>query len=140
MTNENYKTLGNRLRLWRKSLGKTQIEFSKLSDVGIAIIRKCELDASTPGGKTLFAFAKTGVNIQWLLTGEGKMAASDEIQTRAYSQKLIDLGLQMAELSDAACEDILTEMSIKIKNYLHLQRIDRSLAAIKMKESKEKSD
>lgn len=138
MTNEKKSndSIGKRLKLWRKSLGKTQEEFSKLSDVGIAILRKSELDASTPGGNTLLAFANTGLNIHWLLTGEGAMATSERnIEARPYMQRLIDLGLEMAELSDSACEDILIEMSLKVKHNLKIQQLDRSMDSIRKKHS-----
>lgn len=135
MTYKNSETLGKRLKLWRKFIGKNQIEFSELSNIGIAIIRKCESDASMPGGHTLIAFANTGVNIHWLLTGEGSMVISKQASIRPYNQRMIDLGIEMAELSDSTCDDILVEMAIKVKNHLQLQKIERSLEAIRKKSS-----
>lgn len=133
MSDKTLKSLGNRLRLWRKSIGKTQIEFSELSNIGVAIIRKCESGASMPGGHTLIAFANTGANIHWLLTGEGSMTISSQASIRPYNQKLIDLGIEMAELSDSVCDDILTELLLRVKSNLQLQRLERSLEAIRKK-------
>ena len=45
--------------------------------IGIHIgqLKKYEQDRTVPGGDALAAFAKTGVNLNWLLTGEGEMRA-----------------------------------------------------------------
>lgn len=127
MTNENQESIGKRLKTWRRSLGMNQIEFSKLSNLGLAILRKCEIDASMPGGHTLISLANTGVNIHWLLTGNGSMTTPEQENVRPYIHQLIALGEDMATLSNEACDDILTEMSLRIKTHLHLQKIDKAL-------------
>jgi len=127
MTDENQETVGKRLKTWRYSLGKNQVEFCKLSKLGLAIVRKCEADASMPGGNTLIALASTGVNIHWLLTGDGEMAVPEQENIRPYIHRLSDLSKDMAVLPDDVCDDILTEMSLKIKNQLRLQKIDKML-------------
>lgn len=63
------------------------------------------------------------------------MVISKQASIRPYNQRMIDLGIEMAELSDTTCDDILVEMAIKVKNHLQLQKIERSLEAIRKKSS-----
>jgi hypothetical protein len=37
-----------------------------------------------PGGEVLMKFAQVGLNVHWLLTGEGAMFAANEAGTRLY--------------------------------------------------------
>ncbi len=75
--------ISQRLRIWRKTILKmTQNEFSKLARMNIGMIRKYEQDSAEqglPGAKSLIALSRTGVNIHWLLTGQGEMKASSVI-------------------------------------------------------------
>ena len=45
----------------------------------IGVLKKYEQGVNVPGGEALAALARTGVNVNWLLTGEGAMrqAATD---------------------------------------------------------------
>ncbi len=137
MTIAKDNSIGKRLKQWRQSLGKKQIEFAEISGLGIAIIRKCEADASMPGGHTLIALAGTGLNVHWLLTGEGEMAITGRANIRPYIHRLHTLGEEMTPLQDKVCDDILTEMSIKVQNSLHIQRIDRALEILRKKTGKQ---
>lgn len=61
------------------------------------------------------------------------MTISSQASIRSYNQKLIDLGIEMAELTDSVCDDILTELLLRVKSNLQLQRLERSLEAIRKK-------
>jgi|GEM_PF-2654547 len=137
MTNEKNISIGKRLKQWRRSLGKNQIEFAEISGLGIAIIRKCEADASMPGGNTLISLASTGLNVHWLLTGEGDMVFAEREKIRPYIHRLHAISEEMTPLQDEVCDDILTEMSIKVQNSLHIQRIDRALEILRKKISEQ---
>jgi transcriptional regulator with XRE-family HTH domain len=65
-----------RLRLWRKDvLEMTQVKFAQATGVHLSAIRKYEGRHSVPSGESLLAIAGTGVDLHWLLTGEGDMRA-----------------------------------------------------------------
>ena len=65
-----------RLRLWRKDVLKmTQERFAEATGVHLSAIRKYEGRHSVPSGESLFASAGTGVDLHWLVTGEGDMRA-----------------------------------------------------------------
>ena len=64
--------IAERLRLWRKTaLELTQKEFAKATGVHLSAIRKYENRNSMPSSESLLAIASTGVDLHWLLTGEG---------------------------------------------------------------------
>ena len=68
--------IAERLRLWRKTaLELTQKEFAEATGVHLSAIRKYENRNSVPSSESLLAVASTGVDLHWLLTGEGDMRA-----------------------------------------------------------------
>lgn len=71
--------IGARLRYWRKSvLGMTQEQFAQRTGIHLSAIRKYESRSSLPSGESLLAIAGTGINLHWLLTGEGDTRAPAE--------------------------------------------------------------
>jgi transcriptional regulator with XRE-family HTH domain len=65
--------IGSRLKLWRQALGLTQAALAERIGVHIGVLKKYEQGLNVPGGEALAAIARTGVNMTWLLTGEGEM-------------------------------------------------------------------
>jgi len=65
--------LAVRLKTWRHALGLTQDEFARRSGLPKRTIVGYENSEREPGAAALAAIAKTGVNMTWLLTGEGEM-------------------------------------------------------------------
>ncbi|GAB4173852.1 MAG: helix-turn-helix transcriptional regulator [Rhodocyclaceae bacterium] len=65
--------IGARIKQWRHALGLTQAELAQRLGVHIGVLKKYEQGLNVPGGDALAAIAKTGVNMTWLLTGEGEM-------------------------------------------------------------------
>lgn len=65
--------LGQRLRAWRQALGLTQAQMAERLGLHIGVLKKYETGQNTPGGEALAAYARTGVNMNWLLTGDGEM-------------------------------------------------------------------
>lgn len=68
--------IGDRLRHWRKTvLGMTQEQLAQRTGIHLSAIRKYESRLSLPSGESLLAIAGTGINLHWLLTGEGDARA-----------------------------------------------------------------
>ncbi|MDD3938014.1 helix-turn-helix domain-containing protein [Rhodoferax sp.] len=65
--------IGQRLKQWRSFVGTTQAEFSRQIDVHVGVLKKYEAGQNVPGGAALASIAKTGVSLDWLLTGQGNM-------------------------------------------------------------------
>ncbi|MBK9348722.1 MAG: helix-turn-helix transcriptional regulator [Sulfuritalea sp.] len=75
--------IAERLRLWRKTaLELTQKEFAEATGVHLSAIRKYENRNSVPSSESLLAIASTGIDLHWLLTGEGDMRTGQEIGER----------------------------------------------------------
>ncbi|MBK1691007.1 hypothetical protein CKO33_02325 [Ectothiorhodospira mobilis] len=67
--------MGDRLKRWRSALGLTQGQFASLIGMHVGMVRKYEGEVQAPGASALQAIASTGVNVHWLLTGDGEMRA-----------------------------------------------------------------
>lgn len=76
-------TLGSRLKALRQALGRTQAEMSASSGIPLPTLKKYEGSDREPGAEALAAMARTGVNLHWLLTGQGSMLFGAEPE-KAY--------------------------------------------------------
>lgn len=89
-------TMGERLRLLRSKLGLTQSEAARKFGILLTTWKKYEAGPSEPGSGALRGLADGGVNINWLLKGEGEMLLnSDDPQQRQdpYHARSYDLGV-----------------------------------------------
>lgn len=67
--------VAQRLRVWRKHLGLTQLKLAGRLEIDIGVLRKYENGINVPGGRLLASLGETGVNLNWLLNGDGQMDA-----------------------------------------------------------------
>lgn len=65
--------IADRIKAWRHALGLTQDEFARRAGIPKRTLVGYENAEREPGAAALAAIAKTGVNMTWLLTGEGEM-------------------------------------------------------------------
>lgn len=68
--------VAQRLREWRKKLALTQMALAERLNIDIGVLRKYENGINVPGGRVLASLGETGVNLNWLLTGDGQMDAT----------------------------------------------------------------
>lgn len=69
--------IADRLRYWRKDvLSLTQEQFAETTGIHLSAVRKYENRNSKPSEESLLAIARTGVNLHWLLTGDGEAQVS----------------------------------------------------------------
>jgi len=68
---DNYQTIGARLKTVRKEM--TQKEFARELDISAPALQKYELNESVPGGLALAKLVEKGINVNWILKGEGLM-------------------------------------------------------------------
>lgn len=66
-------TIGTRIKQWRAKKNLTQDDISSQLGIPFSTYQKYEMDNRRPGVDALEAFAKAGININWLVTGEGSM-------------------------------------------------------------------
>ena len=68
------KTIGQRLKAFRKDLGLRLVDLSKKIGISQGSLSDIENDNSAPSAKTLKGLClKTDLNIHWLLTGRAEM-------------------------------------------------------------------
>jgi len=68
------KTMGQRLRAFRKDWGLNLVEFCKIIGISQGSLSDLENSKSLPSAMTLKGLClRTNINIHWLLTGKGKM-------------------------------------------------------------------
>ena len=65
--------VAQRIRAWRHAMGLTQERFAAHAGVPRRTLIGYENAEREPGTSSLAAIARTGVNMTWLLTGEGEM-------------------------------------------------------------------
>lgn len=130
--------VANRIKAWRHSLGLTQEQFAALAAMPKRTLVGYENDEREPGATALAALARTGVNVNWLLTGEGEMRsapalgepappaylAADHPQAERW-RKLIELvdSIEDAERRGA----LLTEWFSRAQDASELMQIRRLL-------------
>jgi transcriptional regulator with XRE-family HTH domain len=80
---ENRKAIGERIRKLRKIVGLTQIQFGKILKTPDSNIRKWEKGEALPNVEKLLLMQQNfGVNLNWLLTGKGKMFLEEDRDNR----------------------------------------------------------
>jgi len=90
-------SLAHRLKAWRHALGLTQEQFAQRCGLPKRTVIGYENGEREPGSAALAAIARTGVNMNWLLTGEGEMRLDhDRLETAAMSRKFSPDGLYEA--------------------------------------------
>lgn len=66
-------SIGQRIKTWRKSLGLTQDAFAQKAELSKATLTGYEIGQRSPGADALGALSRTGVDLNWLITGSGSM-------------------------------------------------------------------
>ncbi|MBX3630292.1 MAG: hypothetical protein KF908_10390 [Nitrosomonas sp.] len=126
--------ISQRLRIWRKTILKmTQNEFSKLARMNIGMIRKYEQDddeRGLPGAKSLIALSRTGINIHWLLTGQGEMRASSVIGEVREDNNIYAEGISRLQ----AIEQILSGIEDEKRKIVIDELYSRALEAKRLSE------
>lgn len=91
--------IGGRLKAARAHLGLKQDVLAAQSGVSYSVYQKYEMGRSVPGGDAIAGFIHTGINANWLLTGEGPMLLKD-LQPKPQPMK-INIGALAATLDGA---------------------------------------
>lgn len=136
--------MADRIKSWRAALGLTQAEFAQRAGMPKASLIGYEVGQRKPGADALAAIAKTGVNVTWLLTGEGDMLpAEKEIQEKsaAYDSKhgrrwrqIIDLVESIDD--DQAREALLQEMFARAHDKAEIAQLHRAVRDLRAASSK----
>ena len=131
--------IAERLRLWRKTaLELTQKEFAEATGVHLSAIRKYENRNSVPSSESLLAIASTGVDLHWLLTGEGDMRAlAKRLGSAANTEGVADLvhGLMAIEellhgIPDHKRSAVLDEIVSRVREVKRVAELETLVAKL----------
>lgn len=81
-------TIGNRIKIWRKYLKLSQQKFADVIGMPLSTLKGYELNTRSPGSEALALFDRSGVNINWLVTGEGDMVENNLAQQKSLPDDL----------------------------------------------------
>lgn len=114
-----------------------QEDFSQATGLHIGVVRKYENDVNIPGGEALVSIGKTGVNLHWLLMGDGEMPADGRSDgTSAPPETMLSPRLKeveglLARMDEnrraAVLEDVFSRVQ-EAKRVADLERIVRELS------------
>lgn len=98
------KTLGERLKTWRKAENLSGATLGEKLGCTQASVSSWEIDRTSPPVERLVALYWLGLNINWLLTGEGPMLVADLAPAAAAEQgtpeKLAELEARLKALEE----------------------------------------
>ncbi len=128
-------TIGGRLKQWRVALGLTQAQLAERLEVHIGVLKKYEQGLNVPGGEALAAIARTGVDMRWLLTGEGEMLpkpASDQaFGAIPYARRLEKIGLLLADMDEKDAAALLDELHARAQDKAEAAALRRALTEVR---------
>jgi transcriptional regulator with XRE-family HTH domain len=131
-----------RLRLWRKGvLEMSQEQFAEATGVHLSAIRKYETRHSVPSTESLLAIASTGVDIHWLLTGEGDMRApaidpDSQAKTEADAElvrRLMAIETLISSIQDDKRSAVLDEIFYRVQEAKRVTDLEDLVKSLKRK-------
>ena len=118
--------LGKRLRTVRERLGMTQKEFAKFLNVGIATVQRYEREERIPSGEFLkLLLDKCNVNINWLLTGEGKMFLEEKAATiKGEKKPVVVVDIKPLPIIDSQVPADFPQIKAQVIGWLYLPEVE----------------
>ena len=115
---------GERIRKVRKAMELSQSKFGEKLDIATMIVSRIETNETSLKAPILTKIDKIGVNVSWLLTGQGHMFKS-EISTKiasipaSYSVPIVDVQASagMGIINENELMIGTTEIGLEFKNY-----------------------
>lgn len=94
-------TIGQRLKEWRGAQDLTQVEIATRLGLPMRTYQNYENDVRPPRTEGWAAFARAGINTNWLLTGEGPMLISDLDELQRARTRAAELQARLEQIEAA---------------------------------------
>lgn len=134
-------SIGKRLQIWRKSLGYSQSKFAKLIGIPLSTLKGYELGHRSPGSDALTSIATTGVNLNWLLSGDGQMQEdttneqilnSLELEVPAEFEEFFEgLFNVLLKLNEEKRASILNDMIARAQESARIDELEKALEELR---------
>lgn len=125
--------LHERLKIARESLGYDQKTMAKSLEIGHRSWQGYESGSHYPGGEVFEALARMGFNVNWLLTGEGKMwreGFGPELDRMvAAAERVAAINDMIFGKPSQREEPVQTDSGFDSKNYVQVPRFEVSASA-----------
>ncbi|NQX71739.1 helix-turn-helix transcriptional regulator [Paenibacillus alba] len=117
-----HPSLGDRIRVIRKTNRLNQIEFSKLIGISQATLSEIEKDKYNPSIETVISIYKVfKTNLNWLIQGEVTNEENNVLNIDLFQTAINEKELKVLELfnllSESDMEEIMLFMELKIGRY-----------------------
>lgn len=99
-------TIGDRLRAWREHFELSQKDASTRLRVPGRTYQDYERGVRSPGAESMEAFARAGINANWLLTGEGPMLLS-ELDEQEGARNLLKQAVEQRDALAGSLQEAL---------------------------------
>ncbi len=129
-TTTSTQSIGERLRVWRKSQSLTQEALAAKLGVYVTTLRKYEGGATTPNGTALVCACQIGLNINWLLLAEGTMIRRDVIKSfspelQQSVSTLADALLSLSQVDPAKFTMLARGFAARSEEALRLAKLEQ---------------
>lgn len=104
--------LGERLKQARAGLGLTQKELCLRVGLPLPSLKDYEACNRLPGAEALCAYASAGIRVDWLLTGDGPMLATDLVDPGTALDRLHDLHAAFMDYWHGQVHEIRREVAL----------------------------
>lgn len=129
--------LPSRLKALRRALSLSQEEFAKLYGIPLPSLVGYEVGSRKPGAGALAAIARTGVNLTWLLTGEGEMWPAKPQETAPsaalgrYGRRLEKIAALLEQLPEERAEALIADYLARAQDTAEALALRQELAALR---------
>lgn len=132
MADENNDPPGARLRAWRRSLGYTQAQMGAVLGVDGTTLRKYEQGITLPSGSVLQQAANMGLDLNWLMNGEGLMLRCDTLNhlppiVATHVSSLAAALFALSQIDPDKCKELAIAFSTRTEEVLRLAQLERSI-------------
>jgi transcriptional regulator with XRE-family HTH domain len=123
-------SVGQRLKIFIKSLDITIAEFCRRSDLGRPVVDKIISGKHWPGGETLYKVicAYPVLRLNWLITGEGSMIGSVANDEETVILELFRKNIK-SKKDEYLTMDFLSVIEWSAQEYQELKELDLSIKA-----------
>lgn len=128
--------IGERLRFFRESKKMSQVQMAAVLEGTTRGLQNNELNISLPNSKVLIGLYGLGLNINWLLSGEGPMLMSDIqsippalVNTERLAQALDAVGKVAAARGLALSPEKHSKLAALVYQYFMLDKAESEAAA-----------